>query len=162
GLDNVRQFHRTLHGEVERSRRYGTEVGLVMIDIDNFKSVNDTYGHQTGDVVLREVGRIVRESSREIDTPARYGGEELVMILPETDVEGAFQLAERVRLEIERLAVPTSDGGELRLTASFGVATQPGQGADARELVEAADAALYEAKAGGKNRTVRGTRVGLA
>ncbi len=161
GLANRRQFQDTLTRETERARRFDVPIGLVMIDIDNFKSVNDTYGHQTGDVVLREVGRIVRESSREIDTPARYGGEELAMVLPETDVAGAFQLAERVRRGIEQLVVETPEGGELRVTASFGVATQPGPGADARELVEAADAALYEAKASGKNRTVRATRVGL-
>lgn len=160
GLANRRQFQDTLAREVERARRFDAPLGLVMIDIDNFKSVNDAHGHQTGDVVLREVGRIVRESSREIDLPARYGGEELAMVLPETDVEGAFRLAERVRVGIERLVVTAPDGDGLRLTASFGVATQPGRGADGRALVDAADAALYEAKATGKNRTVRASGVG--
>lgn len=161
GLANRRRFQETLAREVERARRFDIPVGLVMLDVDDFKKINDTYGHQVGDRVLREVGRIVRKGSREIDTPARYGGEELAMVLPETSIEGAFEAAERVRREIEQLAVATSEG-ELRLTASFGVATQSGGAADSRELVEVADAALYEAKAAGKNRTVRGARVGLS
>lgn len=160
GLANRRRFQETLTRETERARRFDESISLVMIDIDNFKSVNDTYGHQTGDAVLQQVGRIVRESSREIDTPARYGGEEFAMVLPGTLLEGAFLLAERVRHGVEQLVVPTPEGGELRVTASFGVATQPGPGADARGLVESADAALYEAKASGRNRTVRGARVG--
>lgn len=161
GLANRRHFQDTLAAEVERARRFDAPVGLVMLDIDNFKRVNDTHGHQTGDAVLREVGRVVRETSREVDTPARYGGEELVMVLPGTDQEGAFTIAERVRREVEAIAVPLPDGGALYVTASFGVATQPGPSADGRELVEAADAALYEAKAAGKNRTVRASRIGL-
>ena len=160
GLANRRSFQETLGREIERARRFDEPIGLVMIDIDDFKSVNDTYGHQTGDVVLREVGRVLRESLREIDTPARYGGEELAMILPETGLEGAFRLAERVRRRIEQLVVWAPDGEELRVTASFGAAAQPGPGADVRGLVEAADTALYEAKATGKNRTVRAARVG--
>lgn len=161
GLANRRQFQDTLAREIERARRFEAPLSLLMLDLDDFKSVNDTYGHQTGDVVLREVGRIVRESSREIDTPARYGGEELAMILPETDGDGAFQLAERVRRGIEELVISTPEDGQLRVTASFGAATQPGRGADAQELLEAADTALYEAKAAGKNQTVRTARAGL-
>jgi diguanylate cyclase (GGDEF)-like protein len=157
GLANRRRFQETLSSEVERSRRFGQPVGLVMLDIDDFKAVNDTYGHQTGDVVLREVGRILRASSREIDEPARYGGEELAVVLPGTDLEGAFNLAERVRLGIEALELPvfTLDGSRLHVTASFGAATLPLSARDARGLVAAADAALYEAKRAGKNQTVR-------
>ncbi len=161
GLANRRHFDDTLAGELERARRFDTPLALVILDIDDFKRVNDTYGHLVGDRVLEEVGRIVRESSREIDTPARYGGEELVMVLPGTDLEGAFNLAERVRLEIEALTVPLSRGAELRVTASFGAAVPPGAGIDADELVQAADRALYEAKRTGKNRTVRAGRVPL-
>src|SRR4029077_2089209 len=122
--------------EAERARRFGQDMGLVMLDIDDFKQVNDNYGHQQGDLVLAEVARILRESSREIDAPARYGGEELAVVLPGTDLEGAYNLAERVRAGIEELALPLLDGdGALRVTASFGVATLPGSADDMRGLV---------------------------
>ncbi|UTI64756.1 diguanylate cyclase [Paraconexibacter antarcticus] len=161
GLANRRRFQQVLSGEVERSRRFGQPVGLVMLDIDNFKKVNDTYGHPAGDLVLREVARVVREASREIDEPARYGGEEMAVILPGTDVEGAFQLAERIREDIAELRLPirTAEDEPLRVTASFGVATHPHSAADPRSLIAGADAALYEAKHSGKNRTVRAAEV---
>lgn len=158
GLFNRRRFEELLAGEVERARRFPEQsLGLVLLDIDDFKVVNDTHGHQTGDLVLREVARVLRESSREIDAPSRYGGEELAVVLPGTDIEGAYDMAERVRLGIERLEVPIigSDGESLRVTASFGAASATGSSADAGELVAAADVALYEAKRAGKNRTIR-------
>ena len=94
-----------------------------MLDIDDFKSVNDTYGHQQGDVVLRRVARVVADSSREVDYPARYGGEEMALILPHTDLEGAYAIAERIRTAIEDLRIPRIDQrGTLRVTASVGVA----------------------------------------
>jgi diguanylate cyclase (GGDEF)-like protein len=132
-------------------------MGLIMLDIDNFKSVNDTYGHLQGDMVLREVARVLRQSSREIDEPARYGGEEMAVALPQTDLEGAYQFAERVRRRIEALDLPVPSGdGHLKVTASFGVASLGTVGdMDKDALVAAADAALYEAKRAGKNRTVR-------
>jgi diguanylate cyclase (GGDEF)-like protein len=156
GLFNRRRFQEAMLTEVERSKRFGQAVGLVLLDLDDFKTVNDTYGHQQGDLVLREVARVLRETSREIDEPARYGGEELAVVLPGTDLEGAYNLAERVRAGIEELALPLLEGdGALRVTASFGVATLPGSADDMRGLVAAADEALYRAKRAGKNRTVR-------
>jgi diguanylate cyclase (GGDEF)-like protein len=157
GLFNHRRFQEVMAGEVERVRRSGHELGLIMLDIDNFKQVNDTYGHLQGDMVLREVARILRQSSREIDEPARYGGEEMAVALPQTDLEGAYRFAERVRRRIAALELPLPDGdGVLRVTASFGAASLAATGSvDKDGLVAAADAALYEAKRAGKNRTER-------
>ena len=106
GLFNRRRFDEVLDTEVERAKRFGQPMALVLLDIDDFKQVNDTYGHQQGDVVLREVGRVLRESCREIDEPARYGGEELAVVLPGTDLHGAYLLAERVRQGVESLKLP--------------------------------------------------------
>ena len=157
GLFNHRRFQEVMTAEVERARRYGHELGLIMLDIDNFKSVNDAYGHLTGDNVLRAVARVLRQSSRDVDEPARYGGEEMAVALPQTDLEGAYQFAERVRGRIEALELPLPDGdGTLKVTASFGAASlATADGASKGALVAAADAALYEAKRSGKNRTVR-------
>ena len=158
GLFNHRRFQEVIANEVERTKRGGPGMGLIMLDIDNFKRVNDTYGHMQGDLVLREVARVLRESSREIDEPARYGGEEMAVALPATDLDGAFLFAERVRRSIESLDLQLIEGpGSLRVTASFGAAALlPDQAhADKDQLVAAADAALYRAKRSGKNRTVR-------
>ena len=126
GLFNLRHFHDTLDTEIERQRRFGTNVGLVMLDIDDFKRINDTYGHQQGDLVLIEVARVLRNLSRDIDEPARYGGEEMAVILPQTDVAGAELLAERMRAAVEDLRIERLDGeGPLAVTASFGVASVP-------------------------------------
>ena len=157
GLFNHRRFQEVMSAEVERARRYDQEMGLIMLDIDNFKRVNDTYGHVQGDMVLREVARVLRQSARDVDEPARYGGEEMAVALPQTDLDGAFRFAERVRQRIEALELPLLDGdGTLKVTASFGAASlaksaQP----DKEGLVAAADAALYRAKRSGKNRTVK-------
>src|SRR4051794_12284971 len=157
GLFNHRRFQEVMTAEVERARRYGHELGLIMLDIDNFKKINDTYGHLQGDEVLREVAHVLRQSSREIDEPARYGGEEMAVALPQTDLEGAYQFAERVRGRIEALALPLPDGdGVMRVTASFGAASlNSAGGIDKDALVASADSALYQAKRAGKNRTER-------
>ncbi|MCP9489585.1 MAG: diguanylate cyclase [Solirubrobacteraceae bacterium MAG38_C4-C5] len=157
GLSNYRRFYEAVELEVERSRRFGGRLGLVMLDLDDFKMVNDTRGHLQGDEVLREIARVLRESSREIDEPARYGGEELAVVLPGTDLDGAFRLAERMREQIEALEIEPVEGAgrPVRVTASFGVASLPETADDEQALVAGADAALYRAKRAGKNRTTR-------
>jgi diguanylate cyclase (GGDEF)-like protein len=157
GLFNHRRFQEVMTAEVERTKRFGQDLGLIMLDLDNFKQVNDEYGHLQGDLVLREVARVLRESSREIDEPARYGGEEMAVALPQTGLQGAYEFAERVRRRIEDLELPLLDGsGTLRVTASFGAAALPRSAdIDKDALVAAADAALYRAKRAGKNRTVK-------
>jgi diguanylate cyclase (GGDEF)-like protein len=160
GLYNRNHFQDTLDSEIERSRRFGSDVGLVMLDIDDFKQVNDTFGHPQGDIVLVEVGRVLRELSRDIDEPARYGGEELAVILPQTDLNGAELLAERMRSAINDLRIKRTDGhGVLSVSASFGVASLPACAHDRDSLVAEADAALYRAKRAGKNRVMRGEPV---
>ena len=161
GLPNNRRFRRWIATEVARSERFGHDLSLLMLDIDDFKRVNDTHGHLQGDEVLRQVGRILREESRGIDAPARYGGEEFAIGLPETDLQGAVEFAERVRERIEQTEVPMVDGeGTMRVTTSVGAATAAASGRDVRSLVDAADQALYRAKRGGKNRTEQANGAG--
>src|SRR5829696_2468956 len=112
GLANVRAFTSVLDRELERSRRFDTPLGLVMLDLDDFKLVNDTFGHQQGDEVLALVAGVLRDLSRDLDAPARYGGEEMAVVLPQTDTAGAAQLAERMREAVEALQVPRAGGGE--------------------------------------------------
>jgi diguanylate cyclase (GGDEF)-like protein len=156
GLANVRAFTSVMDTEIERGRRFEHPLGLVMVDLDNFKGVNDTYGHQQGDEVLAHVAWVLRDVSRDLDTVVRYGGEELAVVLPQTDAAGASRLAERMRVAVESLHVPRVDGrGTIEVTASFGVASVPENAVDRNELIAAADAALYAAKAAGKNRVER-------
>ena len=154
GLANHGRFQDLLSGEIEQVRRYHHPLGLIMLDIDNFKSINDTYGHQQGNVVLTHVARVVRDSSREADTPARYGGEEMALVLPHTGREGSFAIAERIRSSIADLRIPRLDRkGILRVTASLGVAASSDGEKDT--LIAEADAALYAAKREGKNRVMK-------
>ena len=164
GLANLRAFMNRLEQEIERSRRFSTPLALVMLDLDHFKHINDEYGHQQGDEVLALVADVLRDFSRDIDAPARYGGEELAVVLPQTDSEGAEQLAERIREAVERLEVPRVDGGagSLHLQASFGVASLPENAVDRAGLIAAADAALYRAKRAGRNRVERAETVRAA
>jgi diguanylate cyclase (GGDEF)-like protein len=154
GLATHGHFQQLLGSEMEEVRRYRYPVGLIMLDIDDFKSVNDVYGHQQGDLVLRAVADALRETSRDVDVAARYGGEELALILPHTDLDGAYEMAERARAAIQALEIPLLDGeGSLRVTASVGTASSAD--GDKNELIAAADGALYVAKREGKNRTVK-------
>jgi diguanylate cyclase (GGDEF)-like protein len=155
-LANRRALDERLDVEVDHARRLGTNVAFVIADIDTFKSINDSYGHQTGDDVLRRVGRTFAEAVRELDLPGRYGGEEFAIVLPGTNLSGARALSEKIRRNLEELLVTTPDGSPFQVTASFGAACFPAQ-AGVEELVAAADAALYEAKRTGKNRVVTAT-----
>ncbi len=153
GLANVREMHSALDREFGRGRRHNTPVGFLLLDIDDFKQVNDTFGHQQGDEVIQQVARLLREASRDIDEPARYGGEELAVVLPQTDLQGAVRLAERARASIEALRVPLVSGdGEIGVKDSLGVASVPSSASEKSDLIAAADGALYRAKRGGKNR----------
>jgi len=154
GLPNNRRFRRWIATEVARAERFGHHLSLLMLDIDDFKLVNDTYGHLQGDEVLRAIGGVLNEESRGIDEPARYGGEEFAIGLPETAIEGAVEFAERVRERIAATEIAMVDGeGSMRVTTSVGAATAAAAGTDARALIDAADQALYRAKRAGKNRT---------
>jgi len=150
GLANRRALDERLAGEVEHARQLGTNMSFVLADLDNFKQINDRYGHQTGDAVLRAVAAVFAESVREVDLAARFGGEELALVLPGTPLVGARRLAERIRKGIEDLRVPAPNGDLVRVTSSFGAASYPTHGS-VEALVAAADAALYEAKGAGKN-----------
>ena len=146
-IANRRALEETLAAEISRAERFQHKLSVVLLDLDHFKRTNDTHGHAAGDRLLREVARLLASSARQGDTVARWGGEEFVAVLPETDLEGARQLAERLRLEIA-----TASLGATRTTASCGVAAfLPGDTVDT--LLAAADTALYRAKENGRNRT---------
>lgn len=153
GLRNYRVFREYLSREIERSDRYSTPLSLVMIDVDNFKSYNDSNGHEVGNEALVQIADLLRESLRKVDLPARYGGEEFALILPSTPKQAAGLVAERTRTRIEESAFARQElqpGG--RLTVSMGVATFPADATDASQLVRCADRAMYVAKEAGKNR----------
>jgi len=152
GLYNRRRFHDVLTSEYERAKRYTTPFSLIMLDIDHFKRINDTFGHAIGDSVLKEVSTILKSSIREIDTAARYGGEEFMVILPNTDKEKALVVAERMRMMIHQHTFSEVD---RNITVSIGISGMPDEKADSDEkLVRCADFALYLAKQRGSNRTV--------
>lgn len=150
GLWNRRHFDDQLKRVVAETDRFGGDCSLILVDVDHFKAVNDKYGHDTGDTVLKHISTVLCDAVRTVDLCARYGGEELAILLPQTAEQGAFELAERLRAMLE--ARPTSAGGEaIPVTASFGVATYPRPVPYGDWLVLAADKALYEAKAAGRN-----------
>jgi diguanylate cyclase (GGDEF)-like protein len=152
-LPNRRRFQADIDAEWERCRRYGRPMSVAMVDLDHFKRLNDTYGHLTGDQVLRQVAEALTGALRTSDTGYRYGGEELVILLRETAIEDAAAVAERVRVAVEGVVV---SGSPARVTASLGVAERRAAMTHPNELVTVADAALYEAKREGRNRVVTG------
>ena len=156
GLANRRRADEALEDELARSERLGDPTGLILLDVDDFKAVNDRYGHPTGDEVLRAVATTLKEAVRQIDVAARWGGEEFAVVLPATGLDGAAQLAERLRTALAERDVAGPDGQTLRVTASFGVASSL-PGSTPERLVETADDALYRAKRAGKNRVYAGS-----
>jgi diguanylate cyclase (GGDEF)-like protein len=159
GLSNKRRFRDLVTKEAARAERFGHPLSLLILDIDDFKRVNDTHGHPQGDEVLRRIARALDSESRWVDEPARYGGEEFAIALPETGQQGAVEVGERVRSRIEAEEIPLVSGkGTIKVTASIGMATLPGSANDVETLVAAADAALYESKRAGKNRVTAAER----
>ena len=156
GLDNFRQFEENLADELIRAERYQRPLSVILLDIDHFKSFNDTRGHQAGDALLGQMGIVLRNALRSIDHPARYGGEEFVIICPETDTREARLIAERIRRAVADtpFALPQNtetSTGAARVTISLGCATFPQDSGTARDLVKKADIALYAAKESGRN-----------
>jgi diguanylate cyclase (GGDEF)-like protein len=150
GLYNRSQLFPTLEQEVQRTRRSERGFCVLMIDLDGLKAVNDSYGHHRGDEVLRLLGGVIRHSIRLVDTAYRYGGDEFLVLLPETDFAGAFVVAEKIRSGTEELVL-AAGGGELLTSVSIGLVSCPEDGTSAEELMIAADRAMYQAKSLGKN-----------
>ena len=153
GLVNRRAFQAKVNEVLAQARRYEHRSSFIVADIDHFKSVNDTYGHATGDLVLKGVARILREKARDTDVVARYGGEEFAIAMPQTDGRGAEIIAERIRQTVLKQVFPTA-AGPLQVTLSLGVATYPDHGEDGDVLIDLADQALYDAKKRGRNQSV--------
>jgi diguanylate cyclase (GGDEF)-like protein len=153
GLFNYRYLQQRLDDEIERAKRYSRSLSLLMLDTDDFKKFNDTYGHIAGDQALADIGAVLRTAVREIDIVCRYGGEEFSVVLPETDAEGAFVVAEKVREAVAAHSFADGQGNRgVRVTVSIGLSTFPSSAADREELLRQADDALYQAKHLGRDR----------
>ena len=154
GLFNMRSIYQKLEFEMERGKRFNRPVTVVMMDMDNFKSVNDGHDHLFGSHVLSEVGKIIKGSTRNIDIPARYGGDEFLIVLSETPLAGVELFCERLRKRVEQ-TIFAHEQDSIKLTVSLGFAsTEPGENISPKELVRRADLALYEAKARGRNQAI--------
>jgi diguanylate cyclase (GGDEF)-like protein len=146
-----RHFSLMGHNEIERSQRYKRTASVLMVDIDRFKRVNDTYGHLTGDIVLQTVARLCSQALRATDIVGRWGGEEFTIVLPEADREGALMIAERIRRMVEECTIQLADGRIIQVTVSLGVSTLTPTCCDLESLVDCADRAMYAAKQAGRN-----------
>jgi diguanylate cyclase (GGDEF)-like protein len=161
GLHNYRFLQQRLDEEIGRAKRYDKRLSFLMLDVDDFKRINDVYGHRVGDLVLAEIGQVLRATVREVDVVARYGGEEFSVVLPETDVSGAFIVAEKIREAVSSHRFPDAEGNRrIHATVSVGLASFPTHAHDKETLLRAADDALYNAKSAGKDR-VRAPRLRL-
>ena len=158
GIFNRRFLDRRLHEELVRAKRHGLELSLMLLDIDHFKRVNDTWGHQNGDIVLKHLAQLLTNTLRQTDLVARFGGEEVVILLPHTPKAETAALAERIRRTVEQTPVLISAGDdgyhELRITVSIGVSCLFSEEDGACDILERADKALYQAKEAGRNRVV--------
>jgi len=153
GLYNLRKLREDVEREVIRSKRYNHEFSIIMGDIDHFKKINDFYGHRAGDKVLKEIAAALESSKREVDRAYRYGGEEFVILLPETSLAEATEVAEKMRKRIESLEIRINENAQpLNVTISMGVSSFPENGQEIQSLIQAADEALYTAKFLGRNR----------
>lgn len=151
GLYNARHFHEVLEYEIERSRRYYSQVSLLFLDLDHFKDINDRYGHLVGSRMIAEVGRLIRRNIRSTDCPVRYGGDEYVVILPNTNKDGVLAVARNLQSKLDAHQFLTDSNEQINITASFGAATFPDDACDRTSLIRAADSAMYEAKLAGRN-----------
>ena len=155
GISNRQSVEKSLQIEFERSKRYNSPLSLILLDVDHFKDVNDTYGHQKGDEILIAFASLLKKACRANDIAARYGGEEFLMILPQSNAQGAFKIAERVREEMMKISF-TGNESNFAVTVSCGVAEFNKDYESINKLITVADRALYEAKNGGRNRTILG------
>jgi diguanylate cyclase (GGDEF)-like protein len=148
---NYRYFVQKLQEEKRRALRYTVPLSLIMVDIDWFKKLNDSYGHEVGNIVLKDISGIIKRCVRDVDLFARYGGEEFAVILPQTGVSEAHRIGERIREQVEKAVIDAGSAGKVRVTVSVGISSFPENGKSQEELVSAADQALYRAKGEGKN-----------
>jgi diguanylate cyclase (GGDEF)-like protein len=153
GLFNRRYLDETLPREISRAKRDGYPLAVIMMDIDHFKQINDTYGHPGGDEVLKSLGAVIRQGAREGDIACRYGGEEFVIVLPHMGIEAALVRAEKWRMELEATQVRHGDFN-IRFAISAGVSGYPYHATSHENLIECADLALYIAKKGGRNQVI--------
>lgn len=154
GLYTRREFENRYRDEFERTKRYGSNLSVMMVDLDHFKEINDTYGHPMGDAVLETTGEVIQRKTRSSDVTGRYGGEEFCLVLPETPLEGAKKSAERLRESLAEETFKTKDGETFQVTCSIGIADYSPKYEDPEALLEEADDALYEAKETGRNQVI--------
>jgi diguanylate cyclase (GGDEF)-like protein len=150
---NRRSFLEKSQVELSRARRLHRPLTLVLMDIDHFKQINDAHGHPCGDQVLVEFSKVCTENIREFDVFARFGGEEFILLMPEADLDQAFQVSERLRLSVAERSIHC-DEGNISITASLGIATLGGEHDTLEQIIQRADQALYRAKQAGRNRSV--------
>ena len=162
GVYNARYLLATADNEIQRAARYGNPLSVLFLDLDRFKSVNDVHGHLVGSDTLRALARLLSECVRQVDTLARYGGDEFTILLVDTPHDVAVKVAERIRSRIEAQLFEAGREGTLRLTISIGVATCPSHGSAREPLLDAADKAMYRAKSDGRNRVCSADDLGPA